>query len=66
MLFKILDGHDSDVLGGAVSEENVFISMYGVLIEGKKPVDLAVGESCRMRYHQALSQPTVYKVLRVE
>lgn len=66
--FKILDGNDSDVLGGVVSEDNVFISVYGGdIIEGKLPADLEIGESCRRRYNMSPGRKqAVYKILRVQ
>jgi hypothetical protein len=66
--FRIIDDRDgSSVLGGDVSENNVYIRTYGALLPGETPIaDLAVGESALKRYALSGGKPTVYRVLRVE
>jgi len=63
----VVPGTDTDVLGGAVSEDNVYISAYGSRLDGEKPVsDLTVGEGSLHRYSLSGQRPTVYKIVRVE
>lgn len=65
MKFKLLDGHDNDVLGGEVDVDNPFITQYGALVDGPAPRKLEVGQSCQQRYSMSGQKPTVYRVLRV-
>lgn len=65
--FRILNGSDEDVLGGAVGEGNAYLAAYGSLVRGEKPVgELEVGESTRKRYALSGQKPTVYRILRVQ
>jgi hypothetical protein len=66
MKFKLLTFQDEDVLGGAVALGNAYISAYGMLVRGKPPAKLAVGESCVKRYALSGQMPTEYKIVRVE
>ena len=68
MKFRIIDDkNDSIVLGGDVTEDNVYVRTYGALLPGEKlPTDLQVGESTRKRYALSGQKPTVYRILRVE
>lgn len=67
-MFKLVKpGTDEDVLGGAVSEDNVYIRTYGTRLKGEKPVaDLEVGEGSLHRYKLSGQRATVYKIIRVE
>lgn len=63
--FRLLDGFE-DVLGGDVSEENVYIKTYGSVLAGEKLVsELAAGEHTFKRYALSGQRPTTYKILRV-
>lgn len=66
-MFRLIDDSDgSTVLGGDVSEHNVYIAAYGTPLPGEKlPGDLQVGESARKRYALSMTRPTVYRILRV-
>lgn len=65
-MFRILDGKDDLVLGGDVSEDNVYVRVYGSTLRGeKRPTDLAIGESTRKRYALSGQKPTVYRILRI-
>lgn len=58
---------DEDVLGGPVTEDNVYIKTYGSRLEGQKPVaELEVGEGSLHRYKLSGQKATVYKIVRVE
>lgn len=65
--FRLIDDADgSVVLGGDVSERNVYIAAYGSVLPGEKlPGELEVGESTRKRYALSMTRPTVYRILRV-
>lgn len=64
--FRVLDGNGSNVLGGDVGQDNVYVRTYGAIVEGEKSIDsLAVGESTRKRYALSGQKPTVYRILRV-
>ena len=66
MRFRILDGHDANVLGDDLSEGNVYVRTYGTVLPGEKqPTELNVGESTRKRYALSGQKPTVYRLLRV-
>lgn len=67
MKFKVLDPkNDEDVLGGEVSEDNVYIRTYGVPLKGeKRPVDLAIGETTMVRYSLSGTRG-VYRIARTE
>lgn len=65
-MFKILNGSDEDVLGGSVGLDNVYVSVYGAVVEGQKhPRYLEVGERTILRYSLSGQKPTCYHVLRV-
>lgn len=61
------DSTGEDVVGGALSEDNAYVSSYGALLPGeKRPNALAVGESTRKTYALSGARPTVYRLTRVE
>lgn len=66
--FKLVNpGTDEDVLGGAVTEDNVYIKTYGSRLADQKPVaELEVGESSLHRYKLSGQKATVYQIVRVE
>ena len=66
-MFKLLKTvDDSDVLGGEVGEDNVYIKTYGSVLPGEKlPADLEVGETTLKEYRLSGQKPTVYKIVRV-
>jgi hypothetical protein len=68
MKFRLLtnDGKESDVFGIPVPIDNCYVSAYGMLVRGKRPKDLAIGESCIKRYALSGQKPTTYKIVRVE
>jgi hypothetical protein len=54
-----------DVLGGAVTEDNVFIAAYGSVLPGyKHPSKLGVGETTRKKYALSGQRPTTYIIVR--
>lgn len=63
--YTITDKTDSDVLGGPVSEHNVYISAYADPGLGKHPRDLEIGEHTWCTYSLSGSKGT-YKVTRIE
>lgn len=68
MRFKLLSTKDdSDVLGGAVSEDNPYIRTYSEPVNpgDKAPLALDVGESVLRRYRLSGSVG-VYRVVRIE
>jgi hypothetical protein len=64
--FRLQDDRGDDVLGGAVTINNVFVSIYGTLVGGPAPDKLAVGDSCKKRYALSGQKPTVYTIVRVD
>lgn len=64
--FKIVKpGTNEDVFGGEVSGENVYVKIYGVRLDGQKPVEeLEVGESSLHRYSLSGTAGT-YSIVRV-
>jgi len=67
MKFEIVEpGTNHNVLGGAVSEDNAYINMYGAPRPGQRPpLKLDVGESSQVTYHLNGKTGT-YEVRRVE
>lgn len=64
--FVIRDHKGEDVLGGQVSEDNVYIRTYGSVEAGcKPPSELAIDETTRKLYALSGQQPTTYWVTRV-
>ena len=63
--FTVVDGKGENVLGGAVSEDNVYIRAYPKLVDGPKLLDLKVGEESVVEYNLSGSKGTYY-VRRVE
>lgn len=68
MKFKLHtnDGKDADVFGVPVTLDNCYISAYGMLVRGRAPSKLDVGESCVKKYALSGQKPTEYKIVRVE
>lgn len=66
--FKLVrPGTDEDVLGGAVTEDNVYVKTYGSRLTGEKSVaELEVGEGSLHRYALSGQKATVYMIVRVE
>lgn len=64
-MFKVIDpATNEDVLGGAVSEDNVYIRVYARVCDGHKRIaDLDVGESSQCKYSLSGTQG-VYLVVR--
>lgn len=67
MRFKLIDPkNDADVLGGPVTEDNVYLRAYGHPIEGERAVrELAVGESTLLKFNLSGTQG-VYRCVRLE
>lgn len=57
-------GSDVDVMGGPLSEEDVYVKTYGVVVVGRHPRDLDVGESCTKEYALSGQRPTRYRITR--
>lgn len=66
--FKLVKpGTNEDVLGGAVDEDNAYVSLYGARLPNEKKVhELEVGEGSLHRYGLNGSPRIIYKIVRVE
>lgn len=64
--FRLQDDRGEDILGGAVTIDNVFISQYGSHVGGPFVDKLAVGDCCKKRYAMSGQKPAVYTIVRVE
>ena len=63
--FKLCNLKDEDVMGGALSEDNVYIRTYGSALPGQKSaLDLAEGESTLYRFRLS-GQTGTYKIVRL-
>ena len=58
---------DEDVLGGPVTEDNAYVTLYGSPVNAgdKSPKELNVGESVLRRYSLSGSSGT-YRLVRLE
>jgi hypothetical protein len=67
-MYKLVTpGTDEDVMGGALTENNPYITCYGARLKGEKPVaELEIGETSLHRYSLSGAKPTVYVIVRVE
>lgn len=65
-MYELRNQRGEDVLGGSVSEDHVYIAIYGELVDGCKHwKDLEVGESTRKVYALSGAKPTTYHLVRV-
>ena len=64
--YDVDDTDGSNVLGGSVEHDNVYISLYPVRLKGEPTISsLAVGQSTLCRYHLSMRPPVIYRVVRV-
>ncbi len=65
--YMLQNTRGEDVLGGAVSGDNVFIRTYGSLVKGHSAVSaLAVGETTKKAYSLSGQKKTIYTIVRVK
>ncbi len=62
--YRIYDANGADVMGGPINGENVYVKTYGLVVVGRKPEDLDVGESCTKEYALSRQKPTRYIITR--
>ena len=62
--FRMQTLKGEQVMGGDLSDDNVYIRTYGKVVLGRQPNELDIGETCQKEYALCGQGPTTYEVIR--